>query len=157
MSSLGAGHRALLAVPFLFAALLLSASGARQVYLDLAYTGAATELSFWGSENYRPSDRTIERTGATLATILRQRPHHPDYLASQAYYLSWLGHFSADITRRLEYNQQAVATQYQAVMARPAYRQGWIEMIEYASRATGGAQRLAQAQTRLAALQPPQR
>lgn len=128
--------------------------GARATYLDLVSTATATELSFWGRGNYRPTDNTIERTGQNLAALLKHRPHHPEYLTQQAYYQSWQGFFAADMDQRLALNEQAVASQYLAMQQRPAYRQGWAEMVEYASRTRGGAEMLERAQARIAALQP---
>ena len=131
----------------------LSAAGARLIYLDFTATAAATELSFWGRETYHPTDSTIDRTGRSLTMLLKYSPGDPVYLAQQAYFFSWQGFFATDIEQRLAHNDQAVATQYQALRQRPAYRQGWSEMVEYASRSRGGAQMLEQAQTRIAALQ----
>ncbi|MEH6587326.1 MAG: hypothetical protein V7720_12255 [Halioglobus sp.] len=148
-------RRFLLVIPLLLLALLFLGGGARHVYFDLAYTSVDTELSFWGREDYTPTQRTIERTGATLDLLLGHRPEHADYLARQAYWLSWQGFFTTDISQRLEFNRQATQRQHLALRARPAYRQGWIEMIEYASRTSGGAPLLAQAQYRFDALLPP--
>ena len=142
------------AVPGLALASIMAFQGAQAIYLDLVYTAVATELSFWGRENYRPTDKTIKRTGQTLATLLQHRPHHPEYLTQQAYYRSWQGFFAADMNQRLSFNEQAVTIQYRAIQQRPAYRQGWAEMVEYASRTRGGAEMLEQAQARIAALQP---
>ena len=52
------------------------------------------------------------------------------------------------------YALRAVHTQYLAQQSRPAYRQGWAEMIEYSSRMSGGGEMLEQAQARFVALQP---
>lgn len=148
-------RRLFLVTPLLLLALLLMVGGARQVCFDLAYTRVDTELSFWGRKNYTPTENTIAHTGVTLAWLLHHRPEHPDFLARRAYFFSWQGFFTAEPSARLELNQQAVDAQHLALRGRPAYRQGWIKMIEYASRTTGGAAMLAQAQSRLNALQPP--
>ena len=148
-------NRGLVAIPVLLVALLMAFSGVRYAYLDLVFTAADTELSFWGRENYHPTEAAISRTGRALDLLLAQLPNHPDYLARQAYFLSWRGFFSSDIQTRKDLNARALATQQQAMRQRPAYRQGWVEVVEYASRATGGAQALADAQARLRDLQPP--
>jgi hypothetical protein len=147
-------HRIAIALPALFSALLLGVNGLRQAYLDIVFTAADTELSFWASESYRPEVRTIERTGSSLETLLRHSPNHPDYLSEQAYFLSWKGYFSSDLAQRLAFNEQAVAIQYAALQLRPAHRQGWFKMVEYASRTTGGGPMLSEARARIEALQP---
>ncbi|MEP4147165.1 MAG: hypothetical protein ABJL54_08070 [Halioglobus sp.] len=149
-----ASARLLFSLPALLLALILLIEGACTAYFDLAATSTATELSFWGRENYKPTPVTVNRTGQTLSTLLKYRPMDPAFLAQQAYYLSWQGFFAGDIEQRLAFNQQAVTTQYQSLQQRPAYRQGWAEMVEYASRTRGGGEMLAQAQQRIAALQP---
>lgn len=141
-------------MPALLLAVVMVIGGTNNAYLDLASTATATELSFWGQENYQPTDRTIKRTGDTLSMLLQQRPENPEFLAQQAYYLSWQGFFAQDMDQRMAFNEQAVATQYQALHQRPAYRQGWAEMVEYAGRMRGGAEMLDQAKARIATLQP---
>ena len=150
-------QRGLMVSSVLLVALLMVFSGIRHAYLDLIYTSADTELSFWGREKYQPTANTVGQTMQQLKLLLHHSPHHPDYLARQAYFLSWQGFFSSDVSTRLDFNSSALATQQQAMRHRPAYRQGWIEVVEYASRATGGAQALAEAQARLNDLQPRQR
>ncbi|TDG12897.1 hypothetical protein E2F43_15185 [Seongchinamella unica] len=146
--------RILFALPAIILAAWMAAGGARTFLLDLTYAATEVELSFWGRETYVPTDSTIGRVGSHLARLRQHQPRHPDYLALEAYYLSWRGFFSADMAERLDLNQQAVDTQYAALQQRPAYRQGWLEMIEYASRTSGGAGMLELAQSRIAALQP---
>ena len=146
----------MIAVPGLALASIMAFKGAQAIYLDLVYTAVATELSFWGREGYRPTERTVERTGQQLTALVQHSPDNPEYLTQQAYFYSWKGFFSDDVSLRLTFNEQAVATQYQAIQQRPAYRQGWGEMVEYASRSKGGAAMLEQAQARIAALQPAQ-
>lgn len=134
--------------------IILIAHGLRLFQQDLAFTGAETELSFWGRETYHPLQPTIQRTGQTIDALVQSSPQHPSYLELQAYYLSWLGYWSADVEERLSFNDQSLQTQYRALQARPANRQSWIKMVEYSSRTVGGEAMLAQAQARVSALSP---
>lgn len=145
--------RLLLVLPVLLMALLMAFSGIRHVYLDLVFAAVDAELSFWGREDYKPTKATVSRTGQSLNLLLHSYPDHPDYQSRQAYFLSWQGFLSSDIQARLDFNARALATQQEAMQKRPAYRQGWVEVIEYASRATGGAQALSNAKARLKDLQ----
>ena len=137
-------------------AMVLLLSGIGLLRQDLAYTRAETELSFWGRGDYQPREHTIERTGLDLAALLAAQPAHPDYLSLDAYYQSWRGHWSTGVTERLDFNQQAVDSQYAALQARPAHRQGWTKMLEYAARTTGGEAVIDTARARLQLLQSVQ-
>ena len=151
------GARAGRALPGLAAALALLIFGATAFQQSLAYTRAETELSFWGKPNYQPVERTIERTGATIDALVQHDPGHPDYRSLQAYQFSWRGFWSAEVDTRLKFNQLALESQYAALQARPAHRQGWAKMLEYASRTTGGEAMIDAAQARMQALQPGQK
>ncbi len=146
--------RLFFASPVLILVAVLGLEGARTVCDDLVFTTAATQLSFWGRESYQPTVQTIDLTGQRLESLLQRSPSKPNYLAEQAYFLSWRGYASDDVAQRLAYNKSAAATQLQALEQRPAYRQGWAEMIEYSSRMSGGGEMLEQAQARFVALQP---
>ena len=141
-------------VVVLILTLLLVAQGLSLFQQDLAFTGAETELSFWGRENYHPFQPTIKRTGKTIDSLLQISPQHSSYLELQAYYLSWLGYWADDVEQRLRFNDQAAQTQYRALQARPADRQAWLKMVEYSSRTVGGEALLAEAQARVNALSP---
>lgn len=141
-------------MPALLLAVVMVVGGASTAYLDLAGTATSTELSFWGQEKYQPTDRAIQRTGDTLSMLLQHRSEDPEFLTQHAYYLSWQGFFAENMDQRLTFNEQAVAAQFQALHQRPAYRQGWAEMVEYAGRIRGGAEMLDRAEARIAILQP---
>ena len=125
--------------------------------LDLAFTAAETELSFWGRDDYQPTEATRARISRELDVLLERAPAHPDYLALAAYHQTWQAYREDDPTIARAYALQAVNTQFLAQQNRPAYRQGWAKMVGYARRAGAdeGAAALAQlAQQRLDALQP---
>jgi hypothetical protein len=42
--------------------------------LDLTFTNAKTEVSFWGRGNYQPTDKTRAKTGAQVDTLLASIP-----------------------------------------------------------------------------------
>ena len=117
---------------------------------DLAFTAAETELSFWGRGEYQPSDATRETVRRELDTLLAAAPDQPDYLTLAAYHAAWLAYREDDPTVARPYALQAVDKQYAAQQNRPAYRQGWAKLVEYARRA--GSDRGALAQQRLEAL-----
>jgi len=129
--------------------------------LDLAFTAAETELSFWGRGDYQPDDASRQRTARALEALLVEAPRHPDYLALAAYHDAWRAYREDDPTLAQPYAVRALNNQYGAQLNRPAYRQGWEKMVGYARRAGGaaaGAERAAAlgalAQQRVDALQP---
>ena len=122
---------------------------------DLAYTRAQTELSFWGRGNYQPTVQAIQAVSETLEDLLEGAPQHPEYLQLQANNFSWQAYWSENMLIRDDLNGEAVISQYRALQSRPAHRQGWSKMVEYASRASSGRETLPLAQNRLALLQPP--
>jgi hypothetical protein len=125
--------------------------------LDLAFTVAETELSFWGRDGYQPTEATRARISGELDTLLQRAPIHPDYLALAAYHQAWQSYREDDPTIAQAYALRAVNTQFLAQQNRPAYRQGWAKMVGYARRAGDdeGAAALARlAQQRQDALEP---
>lgn len=125
--------------------------------MDLAFTAAETELSFWGRGDNQPTEATRARISRELGVLLEGAPAHPDYLALAAYHQTWLAFREDDPAIAQVYALQAVNTQFLAQQNRPAYRQGWAKMVGYARRAGGdeGAAELVRlAQKRLEALEP---
>jgi hypothetical protein len=122
---------------------------------DLAYTRAQTELSFWGRGNYQPTPQVVRDTSQTLDALLESAPRHPEYLELHALYSAWQAYWTQDLLARDTLNGQAAARQYRALMSRPAHRQGWSKMVEYASRVSTGESMFQLAQDRLVSLQPP--
>jgi len=47
--------------------------------MDLAFTAAETELSFWGRGDYQPTEATRARISRELGVLLEGAPAHPDY------------------------------------------------------------------------------
>ena len=123
---------------------------------DIAYTRAQTELSFWGRDNYQPSEQVIAETGDRLEGLLDSAPHHPEYQKLQALYNSWQAYWSSGMPERDSLNSETMSNQYGALLSRPAHRQDWSKMIEYASRARNGETMLQLAQDRQVLLSPPE-
>jgi hypothetical protein len=121
---------------------------------DLAYTRVQTELSFWGREDYEPSQQAIDDTANTLQFLLAKSPSHPDFLILQARYSAWRAYWSEDLYAQEVFSREAMAAQYRALESRPAHRHSWSTMVEYASRARDGEATRQFAQERLALLQP---
>jgi hypothetical protein len=103
--------------------------------LDLAFTRTETELTFWGSADYQPTEATRVRTGRELDALLARAPDHPDYLALAAYYEAWLAYREDDPALAQPHALRAANAQFFAQQNRPAYRQGWAKMVRYARRA----------------------
>ena len=101
---------------------------------DLLFTQTQTELSFWARGNYRPEPTTILRTEQALHTLLSAAPADPQYLAAQANYVVWQGHWTEDFRAAQQFGQRAVEAQYAALESRPAHRQSWAIMVKYAAR-----------------------
>jgi hypothetical protein len=125
------------------------------VQLNLAFTEARTELSFWGRGEYQPDAGTIEHTGDTIDALLRKDPDHPEYLALQASYSLWRAYWMQDMDERENLIQQAVSSQYSALKSRPSHRHSWSKMIEYASRTVDGEAMRDRARRQHEALLPP--
>lgn len=128
--------------------------GASSCAQNLAYTRAQTEISFWGRGDYQPTPQVIGDTGQNLQALLQEAPRHPENLTLQAYFTAWQAYWSPDLNTRDALNREAVEIQYLALLSRPAHRQGWLKMVEYASRASSAEMMLQLAQNRLASLQP---
>jgi len=142
-------------LPVVFAA-ALALMGAYTGFItftqDLAFTGAQTELSFWGRDGYQPEAGTIARTGQSIDALLQGAPGNPEYLGLQASYATWQAYWAENTDERASFNAQAVQSQYKGLQSRPAHRHGWTKMVEYASRTTTGEPMLIAAQAHLRAL-----
>jgi hypothetical protein len=157
------GKRSPAAAALALAALVLALTGVWQsatlFRLDLAFNSAETELSFWGRGNYQPTEATRQHISQALDALLAAAPSHPDYLALAAYHDAWQAYREDDPALARPYALRAMKTQYLAQQRRPAYRQGWVKLVEYARRAGPGNEdalalgRLAR--QRLEALDPP--
>jgi hypothetical protein len=145
----------LIAALLLIVALIGVYRGFATCLQNLAYTRAQTELSFWGRDTYQPTRQAIQTTAGTLQALLHAAPGHPEYLELQAHYLRWQAYWSDDLQSRDALGREAVEVQHQALLYRPAHRQGWSKMVEYASTASSGKVMLELAQTRLDSLRPP--
>jgi hypothetical protein len=130
---------------------ILAASSAYTVFkLDLTFTNAKTEVSFWGRGNYQPTDKTRAKTGAQVDTLLAKAPTNPEYLRLAANRAAWEAFWVEEPERRQALRELAMWQQHWALQARPAHRQSWQKLVEYASRAPGGEPLLEQARHRLA-------
>lgn len=123
---------------------------------DLAFTEAQTEISFWGRGTYQPSPEKVEKTGEALESLLRLSPASPVFLELQAHYFAWKAYWSDDAVQRETLGRVAIDAQRRALQSRPAHRQGWVKMVEYASRTRDGEAMRQFALDRLALLAPRQ-
>ena len=144
----------LVALLALLLALALCFQAARLFRQDLLFTRVETELGFWGREAYHPRPATIERTGQQLHRLLARAPADPQYLVLLANYAAWRGYWAQDPEQGQQFERQAVQAQYAALESRPAHRQSWAKMLQYASRVQDGKAMRAAAQARLQALRP---
>lgn len=99
---------------------------------DLRYTRAATEVSFWGRDDYRPARAVVLRTVAEIDNLREARPAHPDFLALAASAAAWRAYFSLDRRAAHHYFGAALAHQRSALASRPAWRHGWAQLDRYA-------------------------
>lgn len=120
--------------------------------LDLSFTKAKTEVSFWGRGDYQPTSTSRARTAAQIDALLVQSPGNPRFLNLAANRTAWEAFWAEDKAQRLALRELAMLQQYGALQARPAHRQSWQKLVEYASRAPGGEPLLAEARHRLAGL-----
>lgn len=128
--------------------------GAKTMVEDVAYTRVQTELGFWGRENYQPTPQRVMQTGQTIGGLVKQSPGHPEYLSLQAYYTSWQAYWSDDPGQREVLNRKALQLASDALPARPAHRQNWSKVVEYASRTSIGEPVMQKAHTKVELLSP---
>jgi len=143
-----------LALPLLLLTLVGISQALSIINQDLRYSQLETELGFWGRDRYHPSAATIDLTGQGIARLLRERPSHPGYLGLQANYFAWRSFWSDSPVGRATFGQHAVASQFLAAQSRPAHRQSWSKMLEYATRSSGTETLRDKAQSRLQVLKP---
>lgn len=144
----------LLSVPVLLLALGGTLYAGELFRRDLLFTRLETEVGFWGRGDYQPRPETIQRTGRSLNTLVESAPNNPLYLALQANYAAWRGFWSEDPALGQQFTGRAIAAQRASLESRPAHRQSWVKMLQYASRYKEGGEARALAKARLAALQP---
>lgn len=120
---------------------------------NLQFTATATEVGFWGRGEYRPLEPTVHRTTLDLKALLQSGPDYPDYLELHANALVWQSFWAAQAEQREQYMRQALVSQLLALQSRPAYRQGWLKLLEYAARSTDGGELEVRARQQLVALQ----
>lgn len=141
------------AILALVLALMVGHFGFNVLVQDLAYTRAQTELSFWGRGDYQPTPQAVDDTEQTLQFLLAENPYHPEFLILQARYNAWQAYWSENLDMREVSSREAMLHQYRALESRPAHRQSWLTMVEYASRSRDGEALRQFAQARLALLQ----
>ena len=108
-----------------FAALLLALTmvwqGLALLQRDLAFTAAETEVSFWGREDYQPTQATIARTGRQLEALLARAPEHPEYQLLAASYYAWRAWWADDAELEAQYTRMGQQAREIARQSRPAY------------------------------------
>lgn len=146
--------RLLMALPMLAITAFAIMQAGTLLQQSLSFTGAQTEISFWGRGDYQPGQETVERIGRSIATQLQSAPEHPEYLALQANYAQWRAYWARGMEDQSRFAGLAVNSQYAALESRPAHRHSWSKMVEYASGSTTGEAMLHKAEARLRELQP---
>ena len=142
------------ALPLLVAAIALVYQAVQQMRMDLVYKDARTELGFWGRGDYQPVPGTLHSTGQAIENLLRLRPAHPDFLGLQAGHAGWLAHWASDPEASQLYGEQALQSQYLALVSRPAHLRSWAKLEGYAARVEDGQTLLLAARSRIEALTP---
>ena len=143
-----------LALPLLLLTLAGISLALSVINQDLRYSQLETELGFWGRDRYHPTAATIELTEQGIVQLLGERPAHPGYLGLQANYFAWQSFWADDPAGRATFGRRAVASQYLAAQSRPAHRQSWSKMLEYAARSSCTETLRENAQSRLQVLEP---
>ena len=108
-----------------FAALLLAVTitwqGLALLQRDLAFSAAETEVSFWGREDYQPTEATRQRTGRQLEALLATAPEHPEYQLLAASYYAWRAWWADDAELEAQYTRMGQQAREIARQSRPAY------------------------------------
>ena len=105
----------------LLLALTMTWQGLALLQRDLAFTAAETEVSFWGREDYQPTQATIARTGRQLEALLAKAPRHPEYQLLAASYYAWQAYWTEDAELEAQYTQLGQQAREIARQSRPAY------------------------------------
>ena len=144
----------LLALSFLVFALVGVGSAVKLFNQDLLFARAQTELSFWGRGDYNPEPVTIDLTEQALLTLLSGGSANPEHLLLMANFAAWKSYWNEDFYKAEQWGAKAVDSQYAALVVRPAHRQSWAKMLEYAPRLRNGDAIRSQAQARVQNLAP---
>ena len=107
---------------------------ANMIRLNLLFTQAQTEISFWGRTAYHPEQKAQRGVHQSLQTLLSASPNHPDYLSLQARELSWLSYWQQDQKESLRLARLAREAQLSALISRPAHPHSLAKMLEYEAR-----------------------
>ena len=141
-------------IPLFLISLLLTCAfqAVHLIRSDLTFTRLETEVSFWGRGSYTPTAVRRESTERGLARLVKGFAGHPDYLSLQASQLSWEAYWAENEEVRRRYDRHTLESQQLALDSRPAHRQSWVKMVEYASRNPQSVALLAIARDRVAEL-----
>ncbi len=127
-------HKSIGATALLLLTLFGVSRAASLIAQDWQFTGARTEVSFWGRGDYQPSFKAVRNTGLVLDRLLQASPAQPAYLSVRANSFAWRAYWSQDPKLELELAQEAVRHQRAALQSRPAHLQSKTKLIEYESR-----------------------
>jgi hypothetical protein len=128
-----AGRRLVPGLPLLVLSLWVLGCALARIPQDLEYTRLATEVGFWGRNDYFPPRDSRRATAAAAHELLNRRPDHPAVLALVARISGWEGYYSLTPGNARHHFAAAVEQQRRALVARPASLEGWRLMQDYAA------------------------
>lgn len=115
---------------------------------DLEFTPLDTELSFWGRENYQPTQAMRAAMEAQIPALLARPPGHPDYLLLRASQLEWEAYWKGDESLAKQANQ----SRFLALQQRPTDARVWRQYRDTAIGIGAEPAQVAFAESQLAAL-----
>ncbi len=98
---------------------------------DLHFTRLQTEISFWGRDDYHPTNAVIQRSNQAMHTLLTGAPKHPAFLYAQANSYAWQAYWAQGQAETRQLSRRAVNLQRKAVAARPAHLFDQAKLAEY--------------------------
>jgi hypothetical protein len=143
--------RLLIALPLVTAGLFLLISSSTIALGNLQQHRLATQLSFWGRDDYQPTEQVRNKTYRQARQLAESLPVDPDRLALAAYAQNWAWYFEKDPSLALQHAEAALSWQQQVVVMRPASIGDWATLARYAADA-GREEQTENAKDRITAL-----
>lgn len=133
--------------------LLLVAQAVAVLRAEVLFSSVETELSFWGRSDYQPSGALRKRTGQRVSQLASTWPQNANYLTLHANQLAWEGYWGGKTEEASQHWKRAAQAQRKALQYRPAHRQDWVKLLQYAAALDAGTALQFEASARLEALQ----
>lgn len=133
--------------------LLLVAQAVAVLRAEVLFSSVETEVSFWGRRDYQPSGALRKRTDQRVSQLVSNWPQNANYLTLHANQLAWEGYWGGKTEAASQYWRRAAQAQRKALQYRPAHRQDWVKLLQYAAALDADTALQVEASARLETLQ----